>query len=94
MKKMPKKQFDKILDLSRAYWESGEKEILTERIHLAIELEKNIGVDWINVLDFVNSIVASRGLLPDAENDEIYSALRVIGWEVTEDVEAEHPARG
>lgn len=83
MKKMPKKKFDKILDLSRAYWENGDEEILTERIHLAMELEKIIDVDWINVLDFANSIVASRGILPDAENDEIYCALRAIGWEVT-----------
>lgn len=84
MKKMPKKQFDKILDLSREYWENGEEEILTERIHLAMELEKIIDVDWLHILDFADSMVASRGLLPDAENDEIYSALRTIGWEVTD----------
>lgn len=86
MKKMPKKQFDEIVDLSRAYWESGEEEILTERIHLAQKLEKIIGVDWLSILDFVDSIVRNRGFFHDAENDEIYCALRVIGWEVVEDV--------
>lgn len=86
MKKMPKKQFDEIVDLSRAYWESGGEEILRERIHLSQAVEKITGVDWLHVLDFVDSLVGGRGLLPDAENDEIYSALRVIGWEVVEDV--------
>jgi hypothetical protein len=86
MKKMPKKQFNEIVALSRAYWESGEEEILRERILLSQAVEKITGVDWLHILDFVDSLVASRGLLPDAENDEIYSALRVIGWEVVEDV--------
>lgn len=82
MKKMPKKLFDEILDLSREYWENGGEEILKKRIHISLSVEKITGVDWLHILDFVNSIVASRGLLPDAENDEIYSALRIIGWEV------------
>ena len=94
MKKMPKKQFDKILDLSLEYWENGKEEILTERIHLAQKVEKIIGVEWLSILEFVDSVIRCNGLLPDAENDEIYSALRTIGWEVTGDGEAEYPARG
>ena len=86
MKKMPKKQFDKILDLSRAYWKDGGDEILRERIRLAQVVQKLTGVDWLHILDFADSIVAYRGLLHDAENDEIYCALRTIGWEVVEDV--------
>lgn len=93
MKKMPKKLFDEIIYLSRAYWEDGEEEILNKRIRLAQKVEKATGVDWLHTLDFVDSIVAGRSLLPGAENEKIYETLSVLGWEVVDDVEMEHSTR-
>lgn len=85
MKKMPKKLFDEIIYLTRLYWKDGEEEILSKRIRLAQIVEKATGVDWLHTLDFVDSIVAGRSLLPDAENEKIYETLSVLGWEVVED---------
>ena len=93
MKKMPKTLFDEIIDLSRAYWKDGEEEILNKRIRIAQVVEKATGVDWLHTLDFVDSIIAGRALLPDAENEKIYETLSVLGWEVVDDVEMEHSAR-
>ena len=93
MKKMPKNLFDEIIDLSRAYWEDGEGEILAKRIRLAKIVEKATGVDWLYIIDFTDSIVAGRGLLSDAENEKIYETLSVLGWEVVDNVETEPPAR-
>lgn len=87
MKKMPKKLFDEIIYLSRAYWEDGEEEILNKRIRLAKTVEKATGVDWLHILDFIDSIVAGRSLLPGAENEKIYEALSVLGWEVVDEAQ-------
>ena len=87
MKKMPKKLFDEIIYLSRMYWKDGEEENLKKRIRIAQIAEKATGVDWLHTLDFVDSIVAGRALLPGAENEKIYEVLSVLGWGVVDEAQ-------
>ena len=84
MKKIPKKKLDEAIELSRRYWASGDKKLLGSKIDFAEELAKEIGVSWLALENFIDGIVSTQGMCPDAENDEIHCALRCIGWEPTE----------
>lgn len=87
--KIPKGQLDEIIELTRTYWngEDADRQLLQERIDKAQVLELIVGVDWLTVIDFVDSIIRHRGFLPNAENDMIYSVLKLLGWEVADDAE-------
>ena len=86
MKKIPKKPFDEIIDMTRYYWANGgDDAFLQNRIDKAMSIEC---VGWLPVMDLMDSILNPHGFCPDAENDEIYCALRCLGWEVSGEVEA------
>lgn len=87
MKKIPKKQFDKLVSLSRGYWEDGSTTLLQERIKVAIEINEVTGIDWLAIIDFVDGIIRRTGVLPGASDEMLYILLRVLGWEVAENVE-------
>ena len=89
MRKLPKKQFDEIIKLTREYWATGKKILLSQRTSNALDFAIMTGLNWLSVLDLLDSLLRNGGLCTDAENDEIYSVLRVIGWEVTDDEEQE-----
>ena len=91
MKQIPKKPFDKLVQLSREYWEEGSTITLQERIKVSMEIREVTGIDWLAIIDFVDSIIRRTGILPGASDEMIYILLRVLGWEVAEIVE-EHPA--
>lgn len=87
MKIIPKGQLDEIIALTRTYWNGTDvdRELLQTRIDKAQELQKNIGVDWLSIIDVIDGIIRHKGFLPNAENYIIYSVLRLLGWEVTDD---------
>lgn len=93
MKKISKKKLDKVIELSRDYWQCDQTEdqrrvLLNRRYNLCEALGKETGVVFFAFDNFIGGIIA--GFCPDAENDEIYCALRCLGWEVTdEDEESE-----
>ena len=86
MKIMPKELFDSLIKMSRQYWETGDKACLTAKIALSQEIMSKAGVGWLAVQDLVDSIIRRSGFFPNADNDMIYSVLRVMGWEVTDEV--------
>lgn len=90
MKKIDKKKLDKAIALSREYWngtwtEDERKALLEKRLVLSEALEKETGVVFFCFDNLLCGIFA--GFCPDAENDEVYCALRCLGWEVTDDGE-------
>jgi hypothetical protein len=89
MKKIPKKQFDEVIRLTREFWEDADDSnvLLQERIKIAMNIKDVSGVDWFAIINFVDSLFQRTGFLPDASNEMIYILLRVLGWEVVEDVE-------
>lgn len=93
MKKISKKQMGKLIDLSRQYWVSaratGEpsESLLKERNKIASEIADKTGLSEFAIIDLVDSIVRCNGLLPDADNDEIYFVLRILGWRVKDEVQ-------
>ena len=90
MKKIPKKQFDELVRLSRKFWEDIDTTLLKDRIDVAMEIREATGIDWVATIDFIDCIIRSTGILPGASDEMIYNLLRVLGWEVAdEDEESE-----
>lgn len=87
MKKIPKKLLDECIETTRAYWRCQMTEAsqrYKENYGNCNALMDVIGVDWLSISDFLDSILRRNGFCPDAENDEIYCALRTLGWEPSE----------
>lgn len=82
MKKIPKSLLDKYIELSRQYWDIGELSLLDDMKYASYAISVAIDVDWLSVENFIDAIIRHRGFLPNAENEKIYEALSVLGWEV------------
>lgn len=82
MNKIPKKLLDELIEVNREYWnsENTNHKALDKRIAIAKKIEKKTGLDWLAIANFLDAILMSDGLEPDAENDEIYCALHCLGW--------------
>jgi hypothetical protein len=91
MKQIPKKQFDELVRLSRDVWENDNLVVLKERIGVAREITSAVGLDWLALIDFVDSVIRTSGFMPGADDETLYRLLGALGWEVAENVE-EHPA--
>lgn len=87
MKVMPKSKFDKAIELTHAYYETGDISLVTERIEVARSIEDCTGVNWLSVVDILDSILQSYGFNVEADNDDIYIVLRLLGWRVADEVE-------
>lgn len=87
MKVMPKSKFDKVIELTRAYGRTGDIALVSERIDVARSIEDLTGVNWLSVVDVVDSILQSSGFNTEAENEDIYFVLRLLGWRVTDEVQ-------
>ena len=89
MKKIPKKPFEELVEITRTYWQEDFTPMVTSalmksRIEKAKELAKATGVDWMAFTDLIDALIKPEGFNPDAELDEIYCVLRVSGWEVVD----------
>ena len=82
--KISKKKLDKVLDLTRDYWESGDFSVLRKRIDTA----EKTSVDWCALINMADAMLSNRGFCPDAPNELVYETLRLWGWEVADE---EHP---
>lgn len=87
-KKLNKKLLDELIELNRAYqgmWREGE-EAMTEQcrkmVDKALEIEADSKIFWSAINDFCSGILMLGGLKGDAENEEIYRALEIFGWEL------------
>ena len=90
MKRIAKQPFDRLVELTHEFRKTSKESILRYRIDKAIELVEATGdkeLTWCSLLNFIDGILF--GVCEDATNDEIYSAMRVLGWEVVDD--EKHP---
>ena len=83
MKKISKKLLDELIEANREYWHVGNDGARCSNAANAIERATNISFyrSW----DFVSSINSPCGFCPEADNETIYTALKVIGWEVVDE---------
>lgn len=89
MKKIPKKTLDALIYFYRMYWKVGSAELLEGMHALSFEIMDNSGLDWLAIYHFVGAIIQNNGLAPKTDNETIYEALKLFGWEVHEDKESE-----
>lgn len=87
MKQIPKKLLDGLIYLKRMYWKDGEVELLPGIMALTKELGKDSNLEWLAIGDFLSGILMNNGLLPNADNETIYEALKLFGWEVVDEVQ-------
>lgn len=87
MKQIPKKLLDSLIYLYRNYWKTGDEEILPGIHCVALKIDEETKLSWTAINDFVNAVVKHRGLLPNADNETIYEALKVFGWEVVDEIQ-------
>lgn len=85
MKKIPKKLMDSLIHVHRLYWKDGDRELITAMHSLCFEIQRWCGLDWLSVHNFVSSIVQQCGLSPNADNETIYEALKLFGWEIVDE---------
>lgn len=81
-KKIPKEKLDNLLLLCGGYYNSLDDESLSEMMRATKELETDIGVSMFALQDVVTGIIRSRGMKPDATNEDIYKVMEVLGWTV------------
>ena len=84
-KAIDKEKFDSLLSLTRKYWETGERELITAKIVLCQSLQEDTGVNWSAFLEITDCVLQHGGFKTKANNDTIYSVLRLLGYEVVTD---------
>lgn len=82
MKVIKKKLLDALIQESKDYWNRVPGSSNEKRINLSKRLSAECGVDWLNITDLVNAIVAPDGFVPNAPESVVYGALQALGWEV------------
>jgi hypothetical protein len=87
MKKIPKKQFDEVIRLSREIWDGDFTVTIKKRIKVAQEISQTTGLCFTVIMDIVDCIIRPSGFMAGADNEMIYLILRVLGWEVTDEVQ-------
>lgn len=87
MKQISKKLLDPLIHFKRVYWKDGDVDLLPGIHALAMEIEDESHLDWLSVCDFLNAILRRNGLSPNTDNETIYEALKLFGWEVADEVE-------
>lgn len=81
MKNMPKNLLDELIEAERAFWYSGADNI--DRIKAAaFKIQEETELCFTAPWDIVNQIIRPSGFCPGADNETIYSVLRVLGWVV------------
>ena len=87
--KIPKKTLDALIHFYRMYWKEGGAELIEGMHALSYQIMDESGLDWLAIYHFVGAIVQHNGLSPNADNETIYAALKLFGWELDENEESE-----
>ena len=85
-KPIPKSLLDRVIELSRKYYGADGKlrdiEICNS---VCVQIQDVAGVSWFCLENLVCSMFPrNTGLKPDISNEEIYTILRLLGWEVSD----------
>ena len=83
MSNFPKKRLDHLIQLTRDYWNTGDRKILGERLDAA----EGFPVGWSAMIYLLEAILGCDGFDRGARNEVIYDTIRTLGWEVVDDEE-------
>lgn len=83
MKYIQKKLLDELIAANREYWRGGSS--TTRCANAANAIEKATNINFCSIWDFISAIICTHGIFPKADNKTIYTALKVLGWEVIDE---------
>lgn len=83
---IPKEPLDRVIDLCRKYYGIASSPCdVEDTISLCLRIEDATGISWFCLQNLVCSMFPRwGGLKPDISNEEIYTILRLLGWEVSD----------
>ena len=83
-KVIPKKWLDNAISETREYYRTGDVLALDRISSATHEIEILSGISWFALDSLLSGILSSFGCSPSATNDDIYTILRQLGWEVSD----------
>lgn len=84
MKKISKMKIDSIVYVTSSYWSTGDQRLLKARLAIAKMIQEESEISWGAILNLVDGILMCDGFAPEADNQTIYNALQLLGWDVVE----------
>lgn len=92
MRRLPKKELDGIIEAKRAYWaqdvqtDAERETLLNAMAESRRAMDAKVPDMGYTLQQFLSGILGGWGLAQDATNKEIYTILKLLGWEVIEEV--------
>lgn len=92
MRRLPKKELDGMIEAKRAYWAKDMQSVEEHEplLDAMVESRRAMDVKVPNVgytlQQFLSGILGGWGLAQGATNEEIYTILKLLGWEIIEEV--------
>ena len=83
-KVIPKKWLDKAISETREYYRTGDVLALDRILFASRKIEFLSRISWFALDNLLSGILSSSGCSPSATNDDIYTILRQLGWEVSD----------
>lgn len=83
MKKIEKSLLDSLLEVARLYWNREYTNTYHAVIGVSKMIQESCGLPWSVIECFSAAAVRSDGF--NADNDTIYAALKLFGWEVVDE---------
>lgn len=93
MRKVPKRELDELLELTRAYSgiAAADYEALCamndRRFALCHRIDAESGICWFDIFSFVQSFL---GIMPEGSDEDAYQALEVMGCRVAAEAGETH----
>ena len=85
-KKISKEKLDSAIEMTRMYWRGGGVALLDGIRSLCEEMAGSF-MGGSQLKNFISSIVGAGGIGEDADNETIYNALQLFGWDIVRDEE-------
>lgn len=94
-KKLPRVGLEKLVETCRAYYQAGydadnADKLLSDWHEAGNAMKEKAGLGRFVLADLVCAVVRSWGLKPEATAEDLVKVLEVLGWQVTDNEQAEH----
>ena len=87
MKQMNKQELDELIEVSKKYWETGDKDILDRRMVLAKKISYETSgnqFNWVGWTDLIKIIDGCINLKKHISKTDIYRIFEILGFSIKE----------
>lgn len=82
MIKTEKKDWDALIQETKAYWQDGQTSHFHRMDALSDRISEQCGVDWLHIRHIVSCLCAKGGFEPEQPETVLYDILEILGIEV------------